>query len=172
MKQLIAIAFSAVLLAACSSNTPVKDAPIVDASGGVKNDGGAGADPNKVIPLDVSKQTGDTPPEIARRSIYFDLDSYVVKDEYRPTVEANAAFLKRLQQRKVIIQGNTDERGSREYNLALGQKRAEAVKSMLKVMGVGEGQLEAVSFGEDKPQDPGHDESAYSKNRRADFYYP
>ena len=110
--------------------------------------------------------------ELAKRSIYFDLDSFVIKDEFRAVVEAHAAFMKRNPGRKVVIEGNTDERGSREYNLALGQKRAEAVKSMMRVLGVPEVQVEAVSFGEERPKATGHDETAYAENRRSDISYP
>ena len=108
---------------------------------------------------------------LSKRSIYFDYDSFEVKDEYRAALEAHAAYLMSKREAKVVIQGNTDERGSREYNLALGQKRAEAVRKALSVMGVGDGQLEAVSFGEEKPRKEGETEAAYAENRRADVVY-
>ncbi len=108
---------------------------------------------------------------LAKRSIYFDYDSYEVKDEYRAVLEAHAAYLMSKREAKAIIQGNTDERGSREYNLALGQKRAEAVRKALSVMGVSDGQLEAISFGEEKPRKEGETEAAYAENRRADIVY-
>ncbi|MEQ1590933.1 MAG: peptidoglycan-associated lipoprotein Pal [Thiobacillaceae bacterium] len=108
---------------------------------------------------------------ISKRSIFFDYDSFTVKDEYRPALEANAAYLQAKRDAKIIIQGNTDDRGSREYNLALGQKRAEAVRKALAVLGVGEPQLEAVSFGEEKPRTEGETEAAYADNRRADIVY-
>ena len=108
---------------------------------------------------------------LSKRSIFFDYDSFEVKDEYRSALEAHAAYLLSKRESKVIIQGNTDDRGSREYNLALGQKRAEAVRKALAVLGVSEGQLEAVSFGEEKPRTEGDTESAYTDNRRADITY-
>lgn len=108
---------------------------------------------------------------LAKRSVYFDLDSFEIKPEYRSLVEAHAAFLRKNPGRKVVVEGNTDERGSREYNLSLGQKRAEAVKKALVLLGVPESQLEAVSFGEEKPKAPGHDEAAYAENRRSDLSY-
>ncbi len=108
---------------------------------------------------------------LSRRSIYFDLDQYTIKDEYKPLVESHATFLKTHLDYRMLIQGNTDERGSREYNLSLGQKRAEALKKALKVLGVNESQLEAVSLGEEKPKNEGHDEAAWSQNRRADMLY-
>lgn len=108
---------------------------------------------------------------LAKRSVYFDLDSFEVKPEYRSLVEAHAAFLRKNPGRKVVVEGNTDERGSREYNLSLGQKRAETVKKMLQLLGVPESQLEAVSFGEEKPKAPGKDDAAYAENRRSDLSY-
>ena len=108
---------------------------------------------------------------LSKRSIFFDYDSFDVKDEYRAVLEAHSAYLLTKRESKVIIQGNTDDRGSREYNLALGQKRAEAVRKALAVMGVTEAQLEAVSFGEEKPRTEGDTEAAYADNRRADLVY-
>ena len=106
-----------------------------------------------------------------KRSVYFDSDSFVVKDEYRPMLEAHAGFLKAKPELHVTLQGNADERGSREYNLALGQKRAEAVRKALAVLGVKDTQMEAISFGEEKPRNEGHDEAAYAENRRTDIVY-
>ena len=108
---------------------------------------------------------------LSKRSVYFDFDKYVVKDEYRPMVDAHAAYLNNNRSARVLIQGNTDERGSREYNLALGQKRAEAVRKALAVNGVQDGQMEAVSFGEEKPRSTGTTEADYAENRRADIVY-
>ena len=103
--------------------------------------------------------------------VFFDLDQYTVKPEYQGVVQATADFLKSKPKVRVIIQGNTDERGSREYNLSLGQKRAEAVRKALGVLGIGEDRIEAVSLGEEKPMSECHDESCWSKNRRADIVY-
>ena len=108
---------------------------------------------------------------LALRSIYFDYDSFVMTDKYRPTVEAHAKYLLTNRGRKVVIQGNADERGGSEYNLALGQKRAEAVRRNIQLMGVAETQLEAVSLGKEKPKALGHDEAAWAENRRADLIY-
>jgi peptidoglycan-associated lipoprotein len=108
---------------------------------------------------------------LSKRSIYFDFDQFVIKDEFRPLVEAHAKFLVANPTMKILIQGNADERGSREYNLALGQKRAEALKKMLMLRGVKEEQVEAVSLGEEKPRAAGHDEAAWSENRRDDMLY-
>jgi peptidoglycan-associated lipoprotein len=108
---------------------------------------------------------------LAKRSVYFDYDSFVLKDEFRPVVEAHAKYLNANRSRKVIVQGNTDERGSREYNLALGQKRAEVVRKSLLTLGVSDAQIEAVSLGEEKPKSQGLDEAAFAENRRADLAY-
>ncbi|MGV8991863.1 MAG: peptidoglycan-associated lipoprotein Pal [Thiobacillus sp.] len=108
---------------------------------------------------------------MSNRSVYFDFDQFVVKDEYRAMLEAHAGYLLSKRDARVILQGNADDRGSREYNLALGQKRAEAVRKALAVLGVTEVQMEAVSFGEEKPRKEGETEEAYSENRRTDVVY-
>ena len=108
-----------------------------------------------------------------KRSIYFEFDSYTLDPKYASTISAHASYLKSFQKQKatVIIQGNTDDRGTAEYNLALGQKRSEAVKKALIAQGVSESQVEAVSFGKEKPANPAQTEEAFKENRRADFVY-
>ena len=108
---------------------------------------------------------------LAKRSIYFDYDSYVVKDEYKSLLEQHAKFLAKNVQIKMLIQGNADERGSREYNLALGQKRAEAVKKALMLLGAQEAQLESVSLGEEKPACMDASEECWAQCRRGDMLY-
>ena len=108
---------------------------------------------------------------LSKRSVYFDYDSFIVKDEYKPLVTAHAKYLTSNRTAKITIQGNTDERGSREYNLALGQRRADAVKQMMLLLGVTDGQIETVSFGEEKPRATGKDETSYAENRRDDIVY-
>jgi peptidoglycan-associated lipoprotein len=108
---------------------------------------------------------------LSRRSIYYDLDQFSVKDQYRDLVEAHAKYLRANPQAKMLIQGNTDERGSREYNIGLGQRRSDGVKRMMLLLGVREDQIESVSLGEEKPADAGHDETSWSKNRRSDILY-
>ncbi|RPI46712.1 MAG: peptidoglycan-associated lipoprotein Pal [Betaproteobacteria bacterium] len=108
---------------------------------------------------------------LSKRSVLFDYDSAAVKDEFKPIVTAHAKYLTDNRGRKVVVQGNTDERGSREYNLALGQRRAESVKKMMMLLGATDGQIETVSFGEEKPRAMGSEESAWSQNRRADIVY-
>ncbi len=106
-----------------------------------------------------------------QRSVFYDYDSVVVKDEYKPLVTAHARYLVANRAQKITIEGNTDERGSREYNIALGQRRADSVRQMMVLLGVQEGQIESVSLGEEKPRNPGHDEAAFSENRRSDIRY-
>jgi len=108
-----------------------------------------------------------------KRSIYFEFDSYSIDPKYVSPISAHASYLKAFQKQKasIIIQGNTDDRGTAEYNLALGQKRSEAVKKALLAQGVSESQLEAVSFGKEKPVNPTQTEAAFKENRRADFVY-
>ena len=108
---------------------------------------------------------------LSKRSIFYDLDKYDVKDDYKALVEAHARFLRDNPKMKMLIQGNTDERGSREYNLALGQKRSDGVKRMLMLLGVKEDQVESVSLGEEKPRAQGSSEDAWAQNRRSDMLY-
>ena len=108
---------------------------------------------------------------LSRREIFYDYDSFTVRDEYKPLLEAHAAYLKSNRNARIKVEGNTDERGSREYNLALGQKRAESVKRVLTLLGVNDVQIDTVSFGEEKPRNPASTESAYSENRRCDMAY-
>jgi len=111
------------------------------------------------------------PPASVGRVVYFDFDSFVIKPEYQGMIAEHARYLQSHSASHVMLEGNTDERGSREYNLALGQKRAEAVQRVLVLGGASVNQLEAVSLGAEKPADPGHDEAAYAKNRRVEFRY-
>ena len=108
---------------------------------------------------------------LSKRSIYYDYDKFDVKDEYRGLVEAHAKHLRENPGTRILIQGNTDERGSREYNIGLGQRRSDGVKRMLMLLGAREQQIESVSLGEEKPQDEAHNEAAWSKNRRSDILY-
>ena len=108
---------------------------------------------------------------LAKRSLYYAYDKSDVTAEYRPLVEAHAKYLREHPGAAITIQGNTDERGSREYNLALGQRRAESVMKMMALLGASDRQIEAVSFGEEKPKANGHDEAAWAQNRRSDIVY-
>ena len=163
----IALAVSAVLFAGCSS-TKLDDKPKIDDKP-VQAQPQQQADNRTVTPIVTPPDT--MAPADANRSVYFDFDSYVVKDEYTPVIQANSKYLSAKKDRKVTIQGNTDERGTAEYNLALGQKRAEAVRKSLAALGVPDSQMEAVSLGKEKPKAQGHDEAAWAQNRRADIQY-
>lgn len=107
-----------------------------------------------------------------KRSIYFDFDEFTVKKDFAPLLELHGKYLASHPKLAIKIQGNTDDVGGTEYNLALGQKRAEAVSKALKVYGVKDSQMEAVSFGEEKPKAPGHDDASRTQNRRVDLAYP
>jgi peptidoglycan-associated lipoprotein len=109
--------------------------------------------------------------QLAQRSVFFDFDRFEVKTEFQPLVEAHGRYLSSMKQRKIVIEGNADERGSREYNLALGQKRADAVKSRLTLLGATDAQIETISYGEERPRASGHDEQSWAQNRRADIVY-
>jgi peptidoglycan-associated lipoprotein len=170
---------SVVLFTACSS-VPLGErgaAPIEDRTG--QKAGAESATPGGIDPRSVSTVNTTSPDEamqdaqglLAKRVIYFDLDSYIIKDEYQPLVEAHASHLRNDRSRRVILQGHTDERGSREYNLALAQKRAEAVRKALSLLGVADNQMEAISFGEEKPTAMGNDETAWAENRRTEIIY-
>jgi peptidoglycan-associated lipoprotein len=108
---------------------------------------------------------------LAKRSVFYELDKYDVRDEYRPVLQAHGKYLAEHRSSKMLVQGNCDERGSREYNIALGQRRAEGVKRMLVLMGASESQVEPVSLGEEKPRCTDHAEGCWSQNRRSDMLY-
>lgn len=166
----------AAMLALAGCSTPVKldeKVPVEDRSAS-KVDPNAGAvDPRTVAPVTATTMDPLNDPQgvLAKRSVYFDYDSYIIKDEFRPIVESHAKYLNENKGRRIIIQGNTDQRGGAEYNLALGQKRAEALRRAFSLLGVGENQMEAVSLGKEKPKATGNDEAAYAENRRADIVY-
>ncbi|SDI54497.1 peptidoglycan-associated lipoprotein Pal [Propionivibrio dicarboxylicus] len=170
MKQLAIPALVALLIAGCSSTPsgPEQGAAPVETRGGSSV---ATVNAGNIDSAKLPRELTDPKSILSKRSIYFDYDSYEVKGEYKDLVAAHAKFLSNNRQFKMLIQGNTDERGSREYNLALGQKRSDAVKKMLTVLGAREDQVESVSLGEEKPKNEGHDEAAWSENRRGDMLY-
>ena len=143
-----------------SVSAPVTSAPSRAASSAPAKSQTVGADPLK-----------DPANILSRRTVFFDYDSNVVKEEFKPIVAAHAKYISQNRQQRMTIQGNTDERGSREYNLALGQRRAEAVKQMMTLLGATGSQIETVSFGEEKPRAQGNTEQAFGENRRADIVY-
>jgi peptidoglycan-associated lipoprotein len=108
---------------------------------------------------------------LSKRSVFYELDKYDVRDEFRPVLQAHGKYLAENRGKKMLVQGNCDERGSREYNIALGQRRAEGVKRMLVLMGATDVQVESVSLGEEKPRCGDHAEGCWSQNRRSDMLY-
>ena len=176
MRALISLSLATLLVAACGSQPP---APEQDPAGVESRSPGAVKvdtppvvqvkpeqfDPNSIAALK------DPRSPLSKRSVYFDYDSYVVKDEFQALLTAHGKFLVANPKMKMLIQGNADERGSREYNLALGQKRADAVRKALTLLGAREDQLEAVSLGEEKPACSDSTEDCWAKNRRGDMLY-
>ena len=156
---LLSIAF----LGACASGVKLDD--VADSQNTSGSDG-------KASVRDLSGEPWNDPKNpLYKRSIYFDFDSYVVKSEYQSTLQAHANYLKANKSRSIKIEGNTDERGTTEYNLALGQRRSEAVRKSLALLGVNDSQMEAISFGKEKPKATGSTEEAWQENRRADIQY-
>ena len=171
-RMFLALAFAAAAVG-CSS-VKLDDVPVDDKSASaVTGPGGPGSGTqSSVAPVaaDPAAGTAAGPANVAR-IIYFDYDSYVIKPQFQSLLEGHARFLKANNGRRVSIEGHTDERGGREYNLALGQRRSEAVRRALGLLGVTDGQIEAVSFGKEKPAAPGSDETAWAQNRRAEIVY-
>jgi peptidoglycan-associated lipoprotein len=165
-------------LMACGSSVKLSDVPVEDRAGGVVGkDAGASSPPpsasgQAVAQVEIrSADTAGTGPAGVARIIYFDYDSFTIRSEFQGAVESHARFLTANKARRIAIEGHTDERGGREYNLALGQKRAEALRRALTLLGVAETQIEAVSLGEEKPAMAGSNEEAFSRNRRAEVNY-
>ena len=174
MKKVLLYVLVAVGAAACASKETQTTSPTVtDRSTAV---------PSTSASSSSSSTTGVRPSQpptvssldsgaLAKRSVYFDFDSNSVKDEYRSLVTAHSRNMTDKRDLRMRIEGNCDERGSREYNLALGQRRDEEVKKIMTLLGVTDGRIETVSYGEEKPVAPGHDENAWAQNRRADIKY-
>ncbi len=178
-KSALALSFLTltVLLSGCASQPPaaeqaparvedVKPGPVsVDTQQVASVTAGSALDGNDLAQLKDPKSI------LSKRSVYFDFDQYVIKDEFKTLVEAHGRFLVANPKLKVLIQGNADDRGSREYNLALGQKRAEAVRKSLILLGAKDEQIEAVSLGKEKPRCTEHTEECWAENRRGDILY-
>lgn len=167
------LAATALVLGGCASSVNLEDGnkvPVEDrnASAGAPGAAAGGAQSGvSTVNLNSRAAAGDN----LVRVVYFDFDSFVVRDDARPVIDTHAKRLAANAGLKMTVEGHTDERGSREYNLALGQKRAEAVRRSLGLLGVADNQAEAVSFGEEKPAVPGSNEEAWAKNRRAEITY-
>ena len=171
MKKLSMSVLLISLLAACASDKPAEVAPAPvaapDTSAAVAPVAEA---PKEVVPVSTDP-LDDANSILAKRSAFFDFDKSVIKAEDKPMVQAHGQYLAGHTDRKVVVEGNADERGSSEYNLALGNRRATSVKKMLVVSGAKAGQISTVSNGEEKPRETGHNEAAWSQNRRADIVY-
>jgi peptidoglycan-associated lipoprotein len=190
--RLAAAAGVVVLLAACASSTRLEPpAPVEDrnrAGGSALNGAGAGGaagvgsvnggnaggtalpGDNRIPSIDLGASNNGAGGNAGLpRVVYFDFDSYVVKDDYRNVIEANARYLNADRKRRLLVEGHTDERGGREYNLALGQKRADSVVRALGLLGAGGAQTEAVSYGKERPAASGNDEATWAKNRRVEL---
>jgi peptidoglycan-associated lipoprotein len=178
-KKFWSLMMVSVVLAGCASGVKLDDVPVEDksasASGvgvGVQGIGaGQGGAQTSVASVTAGQtSTGQGPVGIAH-VVFFDYDSFVIRPEARPVIASHAQFLQANKQRKANLEGHTDDRGGREYNLALGQKRADAVRQALSLLGVPESQLEAVSFGKEKPLATGGSEADQAQNRRVEIRY-
>ena len=171
-KILCVTAVLAALLAGCSSGVKLNDVPVEDKNASASGIGnGQNNAQSGVANVLADKSIGGIGPVGVSHVVFFDYDSFVLKADARPIIESHAKFLQANKQRKAMLEGHTDERGGREYNLALGQKRAEAVQRALTLLGVPDSQVEAVSYGKEKPAAQGADEASYAKNRRVEFKY-
>lgn len=164
------VKFAALLLAALFATGCAKKETVQPGEGAPS--GAPGADTSGVVPGEPlpGDEMADMPAAEDRR-VYFAFDSDTIDAKGRAVVEANAKAVRANRNAKVTLEGHCDERGTREYNLALGERRAMAVSRMMQALGVPASQIFVVSFGEEKPADPGHDESAWGQNRRADIKY-
>ena len=170
--SLLALAMAAAF-AGCATTTEDPTAAAATPPGtrtapGTSATTGTGPGARAVPPVSMSGRGQQSGPDL-KRSVYYEFDKYDVKPEYRALIQSHAAWLKANPQARITIEGNADEQGSREYNVALGQRRAESVVKMLVLLGAKPEQIEAVSWGEEKPRATGHDEKSWAENRRSDF---
>lgn len=179
------VSMAALVLAGCGSTVKLDETPVESRTPTAVNNaatasgsnaaaaaGTAGAAPQSqvsTVTLPGGPGVGSGANAALGRVVYFDFDSFVVKDQFRSLIDAHAKALAAQRGKRLVIEGHTDERGGREYNLALGQKRAEAVAKSLVLLGVQDSQVEAVSFGKERPAVEGSDEEAWAKNRRAEL---
>jgi len=177
--RIVWIVLVASILAACAGTQTTDSQPpaAVEDRGGKPGASGVQAKPIAGVeligrPVAGASALKDPNNILSKRSVYYEFDKYDVKDEYKPMIEAHARYMRENGATRMLIQGNTDERGSREYNIALGQRRAESVKRMLLLLGGREDQIEAVSLGEEKPRAAGANEEGWAQNRRSDMLYP
>ena len=176
MKKAALYLLVAVAAAACASKEQRTEPSVSDRSTAVPSTSAQGSSsttrPQQPSQSYAGNPLNDPNNPLSKRSVYFDFDSNAVKDEYRGLVQAHSRYMTTdKRDSRIRIEGNCDERGSREYNLALGQRRAESVKQIMTVLGVNGGRIETISYGEEKPAAAGHDEQAWAQNRRADIKY-
>jgi peptidoglycan-associated lipoprotein len=170
MKKFLITLALPVLLAACASGVKLDEVPVEDKTGTAVSPSSQGQ--SAVAQVNALQSKGIDPgPAGVEKVVFFDFDSFVIRPEAKPIIEAHARYLRADAKRRAALEGHTDEQGGREYNLALGQKRAEAVRKALNLLGVSDAQIEAVSFGKEKPAVVGSNEAAYAKNRRVEFNY-
>ncbi|HEX9396745.1 MAG TPA: peptidoglycan-associated lipoprotein Pal [Burkholderiales bacterium] len=161
----------AALLASCGTTKPAATAPDQPAAQAAPQ-AVQPAQPTAVAPTGAKMHPLDDPNSaLSKRSVFYEFDKSDITPQYRSLVEAHARYLRDNPNARVTVEGNCDERGSREYNVALGQRRSEGVKKAMQLLGARDQQIEAVSFGEEKPKAAGHDEAAWSQNRRSDITY-
>ncbi|MFM7460191.1 MAG: peptidoglycan-associated lipoprotein Pal [Burkholderiales bacterium] len=169
------MAISVVLLAACASKEPAKEAPVETRTAPSASTTTAPTAPaaKPVAPVETPTVNPLKDPSniLSKRIIYFDYDKDVVKSEFQAIVQAHAKFLADNRSRKIRLEGHADERGSREYNMALGQRRADSVRKVINLLGVANDRMETISFGEDKPRAQGSTEEAWAQNRRVEIVY-
>ena len=173
IKRILWILALTAALAACSSGVKLSEVPVEDknASAAAAVTSSADTAQSSVAAVVGGKAGAQGVAPAGVNVVYFDYDSFTLKPEARAVLERNAAHLQSNKQFKVQLEGHTDDRGGREYNLALGQKRAETVRRALTLLGVSDAQVEAVSFGKEKPAATGTDDAAYAKNRRVEIKY-
>ena len=178
MKKLVISVLLVNLLAACASTAPkepvaeVKPAPVTEAPKAIERAAPAVVEKAApVAPVVVADPLDSKTGMLATRSVFYPFDVSAVQDADKPVIEAHAKYLSEHANRKVRLEGYCDERGSDEYNLALGQRRADGVKKLMLVGGAKDSQIETVSYGEEKPKATGHDEASWSQNRRTDLNY-
>lgn len=176
MKRFLLILVASVLMAGCGSSVKLDDVPVEDKSGVSVDSAGAagsgsGVAQGGVMPVELEGAGSKAMAPNSPKTVFFDYDSFVIKPEFQSVIAAHARFISADKGKKVVVEGHTDMSGGREYNLALGQKRAEAVRRALGLLGVSENQIEAVSFGKEKPAALGSDEQSMSLNRRAEISY-
>jgi peptidoglycan-associated lipoprotein len=174
----VLILAAALGLAGCTHKpprvTPATNTAVPTNGGGAESSGAAGANANEgAAGANAGAEGAGGPQEglLAKRTVYFDFDSSEIKGEGTDIVAAHAKYLASHPSIKVRLEGNTDERGSREYNIGLGERRAQAVRRALLLQGASDAQISTVSYGAERPVDPGHDEAAWAKNRRVDIDY-